>query len=129
MRDEDTTVLALKEATRDMCREKGWGDNGEQNPQNVAMAMTVEMAELLEHFQWLRPEEVRALWEGRDSERKMKIAEEFADVMLYGLQLAYVLDFDISAEIGKKIARVLRRPESYYDEKRAMRDAFEENLR
>lgn len=42
-----------------MCRRKGWGDeNGVQNPQHVAMAMTVEMSELLEHFQWLDPADV-----------------------------------------------------------------------
>ena len=40
------------------------------------MAMTIEMSELLEHFQWLDPDGVQALLEGKDEKRKQKIAEE-----------------------------------------------------
>ncbi len=94
-----------------LCREKHWGnENGIQNPQHVAMAMTVEMSELLEHFQWLNPEDVQKLVDGGDEKRKSMIAEEFADVMMYGLQLMYSLNIDVAGEIEHKIEKVLKRP-------------------
>lgn len=128
MNDKETTVGQLSEAIRALCVEKNWGREGEQNPQHVAMAMSVEMAELLEHFQWLEPQEVEALWAGEDPQRAEKIAEEFADVMMYGLQLMYVLKMDVSAHIEKKIDRVLKRPEHYYEDKRRLREDFEQSI-
>ena len=110
MHDSETTIAQIKESVLALCRRKGWGDiQGIQNPQHVAMAMTVEMSELLEHFQWMNPEDVAALQEGRDSKRTALIAEEFADVMMYGMQLAYALGIDVSAQIQRKIDIVNKR--------------------
>ena len=93
-----------------LCRDKGWGDNGIQNPQHMAMAMTVEMAEMLEHFQWLEEKDVQALMRGEDPERVALIAEEFADVMIYGLQIMTVLGVDVSEQILRKLDIVRKRP-------------------
>ena len=111
MRNDGNTCLdELKEDVRQLVLRKGWGMDGVQDPQHVAMAMTVEMSELLEHFQWLDPEDVRKLMDGGDPERLAMIAEEFADVMMYGLQLARTLGFDITQQILRKIDIVDRRP-------------------
>ena len=118
MNDTNTTLSQLKEAVHQLCLRKGWGVEGVQNPQHVAMAMTVEMSELLEHFQWLNPEDVRALMEGRDPERCAMIAEEFADVMMYGLQLTRTLGIDITQQVMRKIDIVDHRPPKPYNPKR-----------
>jgi len=118
MNDENTTLSMLKEDVHQLCLRKGWGVNGIQNPQHVAMAMTVEMSELLEHFQWLNPDDVRALMAGEDPERVALIAEEFADVMMYGLQLARTLGIDITGQVLRKIDIVDRRPPKPYNPKR-----------
>ena len=118
MNDRDTTIAELKEAVHQLCLRKGWGVEGVQDPQHIAMAMTVEMSELLEHFQWLNPPEVRALMEGRDPERVALIAEEFADVMMYGLQLTRTLGIDITEQVLRKIDIVDHRPPKGYDPKR-----------
>ncbi len=115
MNDTNTTLAALKEQVHQLCLRKGWGVEGVQNPQHVAMAMTVEMSELLEHFQWLNPEDVQALMEGRDLERCAMIAEEFADVMMYGLQLTRTLGIDITEQILRKIDIVDHRPPKRYN--------------
>ena len=99
MNDSNTTLDTLKEQVHQLCLRKGWGVDGVQNPQHVAMAMTVEMSELLEHFQWLNPEDVQALLDGKDPERAAMIAEEYADVMMYGLQLMRALNIDITEQI------------------------------
>lgn len=110
MTDNKTTIRELMDAVRALVIQKGWGVDGIQNPQQIAMAMTVEMSELLENFQWLNPEDVEKLSCGLDPERKAHIAEEFADVMMYGLQLMRNLDIDVSHEIERKIDIVSRRP-------------------
>ena len=118
LNDGNTTVADLKEQVHQLCLRKGWGVEGVQNPQHVAMAMTVEMSELLEHFQWLDPENVTALMEGRDEERRAMIAEEFADVMMYGLQLARTLGIDVTEQVLRKIDIVDHRPPKPYNPKR-----------
>ena len=118
MNDRDTTIAELKQAVHELCLRKGWGVEGVQNPQHVAMAMPVEMSELLEHFQWLNPPEVEALMNGRDPARVAMIAEEFADVMMYGLQLARTLGIDVTEQVLRKIDIVDHRPPKGYDPKR-----------
>ena len=77
MSDTNTPLAELKEQVHQLCLRKGWGVAGVQDPQHVAMAMTVEMSELLEHFQWLNPDDVQKLMRGEDPERCALIAEEF----------------------------------------------------
>ena len=116
--DGNTTLSELKEDVHRLCLRKGWGVDGVQNPQHVAMAMTVEMSELLEHFQWLNPEDVAALMAGKDPARVAMIGEEFADVMMYGLQLARTLGIDITGQVLRKIDIVDHRPPKPYNPKR-----------
>ena len=116
--DNNTNLSELKQLVHELCLRKGWGVDGVQNPQHVAMAMTVEMSELLEHFQWLNPEDVLRLMKGEDPDRCAMIAEEFADVMMYGLQLARTLGIDITTQILRKIEIVDHRPPKAYDPKR-----------
>lgn len=118
MNDSNTSISQLKEAVHALCIRKGWGNEGVQNPQHVAMAMTVEMSELLEHFQWLNPDDVQCLMDGGDPERVALIAEEFADVMMYGLQLARTLGIDVTEQILRKIDIVDHRPPKPYNPKR-----------
>ena len=80
-----------------------------QNPQHVAMAMTVEMSEVLEHFQWLSEADVRALMRGEDEKRRAEIAEEMADVLIYMLQLSYALKVDLAANVERKLGIVEKR--------------------
>ena len=118
MNDNDTTISTLREHVFQLCRRKGWGVDGVQDPQHVAMAMTVEMSELLEHFQWLNHGDVVDLMEGRDPERCAMIAEEFADVMMYGLQLTGTLGIDITQQVLRKIDIVDHRAPKPYNPRR-----------
>lgn len=116
--DNNTNLSELKRFVHELCLRKGWGIDGVQNPQHVAMAMTVEMSELLEHFQWLNAEDVERLMDGKDPERCAMIAEEFADIMMYGLQLARTLNIDVTEQILRKIDIVDHRPPKPYNPKR-----------
>lgn len=68
-------------------------------PKNLAMALSVEVAELLEHFQWLTAEQSTAL----DARRMRAIADEIADVLLYLTRLADVLGIDAIAAARRKM--------------------------
>ena len=108
--DEKTTLADLKEAVREMCICRGWGgENAIQNPQQMAMAMAVELGEMMEHFAWLSPEDVQGLINGEQPKRRAMIAEEMCDVMIYGIQIMRALNVDISDMLLKKIDIVKQR--------------------
>ena len=69
------------------------------NPKNLAMALTGEVGELVEHFQWLTPDEAANLPPAtRDA-----VALECADVLLFLLRLADKLGIDLAAAAEKKL--------------------------
>ena len=68
-------------------------------PKNLAMALSVEAAELLEQFQWLTPEQSKRL----DARRRRAVEEEIADVLLYLTRLADVLEVDALAAARRKM--------------------------
>lgn len=68
------------------------------SPKNLAMALSVEAAELLEHFQWLTPEESRNL----PPEKLRQIEEEIGDIMVYLINLSDKLDIDPLRAADKK---------------------------
>jgi NTP pyrophosphatase (non-canonical NTP hydrolase) len=60
------------------------------SPKNLAMALSVEVAEIVEHFQWLTQAESKNL----DSVKQSEIKKEIADVMIYLIRLADRLGID-----------------------------------
>ena len=93
MLDISCTIGKLKYEVIEMCRRKGWGDDGIQNPQHVAMAMMVEAMELLEDM-------ADELMAGGANGLRYEIAEELSDVLMYSMQLMYTLKVDVSREIA-----------------------------
>lgn len=81
-------MQTLKSALREFAKERDWDQF--HSPKNLAAALSVEAAELLEHFQWLTDEQSRSL----SKERRSAVAEEIADVLLYLIQLSDKLDVD-----------------------------------
>ncbi len=89
----------LSQRLRQFADERDWQPY--HTPKNLVMAMSVEMAELLEHFQWLTPEQANALHHNPAS--KTAVAHEMADVLLYLLRLADVMEVDLSSAIEEKL--------------------------
>jgi NTP pyrophosphatase (non-canonical NTP hydrolase) len=71
------------------------------SPKNLAMALSVEAAELVEEFQWLTEEQSRAL----DAKRLERVRLELADVFIYLLRMADTLGVDLLRAADDKIAR------------------------
>ena len=70
-------------------------------PKDLAISITLEAAELLEHFQWKKPEEVQQ----HIQENREAIGEEMADVASYLFLLAEDLGIDLHAAMEAKIRR------------------------
>ena len=68
-------------------------------PKNLAMAMIVEAAELVEQFQWDTPQESQQL----SPEKREAVAHELADTFVYLLRIAEVLKIDLIDATNRKI--------------------------
>ncbi|MBO1212161.1 nucleotide pyrophosphohydrolase [Staphylococcus nepalensis] len=68
------------------------------NEKDLSLSISLEAAELLELFQWKSSEEVV------DNKRD-RLAEELADVLIYSYMLADNLEFDINEIISKKLVK------------------------
>lgn len=80
---------ALRERLRGFVRERDWEQF--HSPKNLAMAMIVEAAELVEHFQWLTEQQSREV----SAEKREQVAQEIADTFIYLLRMADVLGIDL----------------------------------
>jgi NTP pyrophosphatase (non-canonical NTP hydrolase) len=94
-------IEELTAAIREFARERDW--ERFHTPKNLAMALSVEVAELVELFQWLTPEESAALVDA--SEGRAAIEDEVADIAIYLLRLADVLGIDVAAATAAKMGR------------------------
>jgi NTP pyrophosphatase (non-canonical NTP hydrolase) len=93
----------LKERLRQFAAERDW--ERYHSPKNLAMALIVEAAELVEHFQWLTEEESKLLVEGKREE----VSHELADILIYLVRLADMLEVDLVRAVNEKIAANARR--------------------
>jgi NTP pyrophosphatase (non-canonical NTP hydrolase) len=95
MDDKNLTIAKLTEQMHALVKSKGWyADDSKrpQTPRNLAVSLSIEAAEILEHFQFT--DEIK----DRD-----ELGSELADVMLYLLQLASVSGIDLEDAVLKKI--------------------------
>jgi len=101
MADERTTVAELKQLVEEFVAERNWHQF--HTPKNLAMALAIEAAELMEHFQWLEPEESKAV--AHDVERRAAVGEELADVVCYALAMANELGLDVAQAMRDKMVK------------------------
>lgn len=95
MEDKRLTIEELTDKMNKLVKSKGWYEADSKRPQtprNLAISLSLEAAEILEHFQWRE-----------EPQEKDELASELADVALYLLQLASVSSIDLEAAILNKI--------------------------
>ncbi len=68
-------------------------------PKNLSMALIAEAAELIEHFQWLTPEQSKKV----TGEKLKDISYEMADIFIYLLRIAEQLDVDLVKATREKM--------------------------
>lgn len=104
MVDATTSVGQLRERVRQFVHARDW--ESFHSPKDLAMAISIEASELLDLFLWRGVEGSKDL----EPAARSAVAEELADVVIYGLSLANALDLDLSDAVVSK----LRLDESKY---------------
>lgn len=97
MDNKKLTIAELTEQMHALVRSKGWYEADSKRPQtprNLAVSLSIEAAEILEHFQF-----------SDDIKDRDELGSELADVLLYLLQLASVSGIDLEEAVLKKIEK------------------------
>lgn len=97
--NEIRDLTDLRNALREFAAARAWRPF--HTPKNLAMAMIVEAAELVEHFQWLTPEQSLNL----APDKLAEVRDEAADTLIYLVELADVLNIDLIAAARDKIVK------------------------
>jgi NTP pyrophosphatase (non-canonical NTP hydrolase) len=87
----------LRNSIREFVQEREWDKF--HTPKNLAVSLSVEAAELLEHFQWLRTGDKAELGVAKVDH----IKAEMADVLIYLIRLADKLDVDLAGAVHSKL--------------------------
>jgi dCTP diphosphatase len=96
---QEISMIALRDTLRKFVADRDWDKF--HSPKNLAMALSVEASELVEHFQWLTEEQSRRL----APEKLVEVRDEMADVLVYLVRLADKLDVDLLDAAAKKIEK------------------------
>ena len=87
----------IKTRLRDFAAARDWDQF--HSPKNLAMALIVEAAELVEHFQWLTEEQSQTL----PPKKLAEVEQEIADIQIYLIRLADKLGVDMEKAVNAKI--------------------------
>lgn len=101
MQDTTTTVAALIQLVDDFVAERCWQPF--HDPKNLSASIAIEAAELMEHFQWLRSDQLDSVRE--DPQAMEHIREELADVVAYVLSFASMMGIDVSSALADKLKK------------------------
>ncbi len=97
MSNPPDSLANLRERINAFVNERDWAQF--HSPKNLAMAMIVEAAELVEHFQWETEQASREL----TTEKREQVSHELADTFVYLLRIAEVLNIDLIKAANSKI--------------------------
>lgn len=97
MPEHADVLLELRHLAREFVRERDW--NKFHTPKNLAVSLSVEVAELLEPFQWLIAGDKQELGPAKLE----AVQHEMADVFTYLLRLADTLDIDLAQAVREKM--------------------------
>jgi dCTP diphosphatase len=92
-------LMMLRDKLRAFAAARDWDQF--HSPKNLSMALMVEVAELMEHFQWLTEAQSGDL----GGDKKAAVAEELADILLYLVRLADKLDVDLPEAALRKLEK------------------------
>ncbi len=105
MPDEQTTVAQLRQKVADFVAQREW--QRYHDAKNLAMSIAIEAAELMEHFQWLRNDELADLL--ADERVRSEVVDELADVACYVFALSNALKVDLSTAVIEKLKKNARK--------------------
>ena len=103
--DSGTNISELKEQVDEYIEEREWKKY--HNPKDLSFSMVIELAELMEIFQWEDQESIDKMLD--DEEELEKIKDEVADVAIYLLSFCNTADIDLSSTVLNKIEKIKKK--------------------
>ena len=101
MKDEERKIHELKELIKKFCEDRDWDQF--HNAKELAIALSIEVSELLEIFRWKTPQEVEDLF--KNEKKKEDIQDEMADVLYFLVRIAQIYDIDLTDALDKKMEK------------------------
>jgi NTP pyrophosphatase (non-canonical NTP hydrolase) len=101
----DARVTDLQLMVADFVHRRAWEQF--HNPKDLAISISIEASELLEHFQWKNQKELESMI--KDKAYKKKIEEEIADIFIYLLAFSNRLNIQLTEAVLEKIQKNSRR--------------------
>ena len=101
VQDKPTTVSELIKLMDDFVAERAWEPF--HDPKNLSASIAIEAAELMEHFQWLRSDELGSVKE--DPAAMANVESEVADILAYLLSFASRMGIDLSSALEQKMKK------------------------
>ncbi|MFC2034216.1 nucleotide pyrophosphohydrolase [Chloroflexota bacterium] len=99
--DKTTDVQQLRNLVQKFVDDRDWSKY--HNPKDLAISIAIEASELLELFQWIKENQLAKITE--NPKKLVELKEELADIIIYCLSLANVLDVDVSRAVVEKISK------------------------
>jgi NTP pyrophosphatase (non-canonical NTP hydrolase) len=100
--DYNTDIESIKGEIIDFVKARHWTLS--HNPKDLSIAISIEVAELLELFLFEKLQDIDTKIKN-DLKYKERIAEELADVLIYSLELAHYLEMDVTEIIRSKMQK------------------------
>ena len=101
MHDSTTTVGELKKLVDAFVAEREWQPF--HDPKNLSASIAIEAAELMEHFQWLRSDQLDEV--RKDAKKMEQVREELADIAAYLVSFATTMNIDLSSALEAKMKK------------------------
>lgn len=102
MMKNSITIQQLKKDIKEFVKERDWEQF--HSPKNLSMSLSIEAAELMEHFQWTNTvdEAVKVL---KDKRKRSEVEDEVADIAIYLIDFCNLYNVDLEKAIIKKMKK------------------------
>ena len=106
MAENQTTLQGLKKRVAGFVKERDWEQF--HSPKNLSMSLSIEAAELMEHFQWTNTveEAVKVL---KDKRERSEVEDELADIAIYLIDFCNLYNVDLEKAIIKKMKKNVKK--------------------
>ena len=105
MKKPEITLQEIKARIKQFIKERDWEQF--HSPKNISMSISIEAAELMEHFQWLTIEQSKKLL--NDKKKREEIEDELADIAIYIIDFCNLFNIDIGESIVRKLDKTARK--------------------
>ena len=105
MKKSEITLQEIKARIKQFIKERDWEQF--HSPKNISMSISIEAAELMEHFQWLTIEQSKKLL--NDKKKRVEIEDELADITIYVLDFCNLFNINIEKSIVRKLVKTAKK--------------------